>query len=151
MAIWYTYTVVLIHYQDLFIGGRWTRPSGSEVFESIDPYAGRAWATFPDCDLQDVNDAVAAAKSAFDEGAWRHDGFLRSRLLLRLADLLENEAPRLGAIESGDNGKTVRYGAEWRSSIWKLKELERGPSQVLRIANRPCKAAAIGLGGLGQG
>jgi (Z)-2-((N-methylformamido)methylene)-5-hydroxybutyrolactone dehydrogenase len=97
-----------MHYQDLFIGGRWIRPSSSEAFESIDPYAGEAWATFPDCDLQDVNNAVAAAKRAFDEDVWRRDGFLRSRLLLRLGDLLENEAPRLGAIESRDNGKTVR-------------------------------------------
>ena len=98
----------MMHYRDLFIGGQWTRPSSSEVFDSIDPYAGEAWATFPDCDLQDVDNAVAAAKSAFDDESWRRDGFLRSRLLHSLADLLEHEAPRLGAIESRDNGKTVR-------------------------------------------
>ena len=57
----------MMHYRDLFIGGQWTRPSSSEVFDSIDPYAGEAWATFPDCDLQDVDNAVAAAKSAFDD------------------------------------------------------------------------------------
>lgn len=97
-----------MHYSELFIGGWRTRPTTRDVFESVDPCSETVWATFPDSNIQDVNDAVTAAKIAFEQGAWRHDGFLRARLLFRLADLLEREAPRLGAIESRDNGKTVR-------------------------------------------
>lgn len=96
-----------MQYADLFVGGQWRRPSSGAVFESIDPFAGKSWASLPDCDERDVDNAVAAAKSAFEDETWRNDGFLRSRLLLRLADLLDREAPRLGAIESRDNGKTV--------------------------------------------
>jgi len=97
-----------MQYADVFVGGQWKRPSSSAIFDSIDPFSGTSWATFPDCGEPDVDDAVAAAKRAFDDDeAWRTDGFLRSRLLLRLADLLDREAPHLGAIESRDNGKTV--------------------------------------------
>jgi len=78
-----------------------------EVFDSIDPFTGTAWASFPDCKEADVDNAVAAARHGFETGPWRRDGALRARLILRLAELLEREAPRLGAIESRDNGKTV--------------------------------------------
>ena len=96
-----------MQYADVFVGGQWKGPSSSAIFDSIDPFTGKSWATFPDCDVQDADDAIAAGKRAFENEAWRNDGFLRSRLLLRLADLLDREAPRLGAIESRDNGKTV--------------------------------------------
>ncbi len=95
-------------YTRVFVGGVWKSPSSGSSFESIDPYAARAWASFPDCNDQDVDDAVAAANSAFDREPWRWDSFLRARLMFRLADLLDREAERLGAIESRDNGKTVR-------------------------------------------
>ena len=96
-----------MQYADVFVGGQWKGPSSSAIFDSVDPFTGKSWATFPDCDVQDADDAIAAGKRAFENEAWRNDGFLRSRLLLRLADLLDREAPRLGAIESRDNGKTV--------------------------------------------
>lgn len=94
-------------YSRLFVGGEWVSPSGDRTFDSVDPYAGQAWASFPDCDDQDVGRAVQAAKHAFQSTHWRHDGFFRSHLLLRLADLLDRDAERLGAVESRDNGKTV--------------------------------------------
>jgi len=96
-----------VQYSSLFVGGRWTEPSTPEVFDSVDPFSGRPWATFPDCNEADVDTAVAAARHSFESDGWRRDGFLRSLLLLRLADLLERAAARLGAIESRDNGKTV--------------------------------------------
>ncbi len=94
-------------YACVFVGGEWRRSSGGGSFDSIDPNSGLAWASFPDCDGRDVDDAVAAARSAFEREPWRLDGFLRARLMFRLADLLDREAERLGAIESRDNGKTV--------------------------------------------
>lgn len=49
-----------------------------------------------------------AARRAFDEGPWRRtSGPQRSRLLHRLADLLEQHADELALLESRDNGKPV--------------------------------------------
>ena len=95
-------------YKHVFVGGEWRRPAVDDAFDSIDPTTGKAWASFPDCDQRDVEAAVAAAKSAFECGPWRSDGFWRARLMFRLADLLDRDAERLGILESRDNGKTVR-------------------------------------------
>jgi aldehyde dehydrogenase (NAD(P)+) len=55
--------------------------------------------------VSDVEDAVHAARQAF-EGAWSDvEGKDRSRLLYKLADLVEENAQVLAAIESWDNGK----------------------------------------------
>jgi acyl-CoA reductase-like NAD-dependent aldehyde dehydrogenase len=93
---------------DMYIGGEW-RPSGSGGrYETANPYTGSAWAAVPDGDASDVDAAVRAARDALD-GEWGAlTGFDRSRLLHRLADLLERDAAELAAVETRDNGKLLR-------------------------------------------
>lgn len=57
-------------------------------------------------DKADINDAVEAARNAFELGSeWRTmDAYDRGRLLNRLADLIERDAVYLASLETLDNG-----------------------------------------------
>jgi (Z)-2-((N-methylformamido)methylene)-5-hydroxybutyrolactone dehydrogenase len=92
-----------------------------EAKATFDPATGKPWARIPRCDAADVAAAVAAASGAFRSGDWpKLNASARGRLLYRLADLTADNAERLAAIETRDNGKLIaemsaqlRYIPEW--------------------------------------
>ncbi|TCM47189.1 aldehyde dehydrogenase (NAD+) [Rhizobium sp. PP-F2F-G48] len=91
----------------LFIGGRWIESSQQERFPAINPYTQEEWASIPQASEEQVADAIVAARKAF--GTWRKtSGLERGRLLNKLADLLADDAERMGNLESTDNGKIIR-------------------------------------------
>ena len=70
---------------------------------------GEPWARVPEGTEADVDQAVKAARAAFDAGPWPETtGRERSKLLRRLADLVGENAEALGRIETRDNGKLLR-------------------------------------------
>jgi len=84
------------------------RRPGTATFESIDPYTGEPWAVLPEATKADVEDAVAAARAAF-EGEWGAlTGTARGRLLRRLGELIAESADDLAIAETRDNGKLLR-------------------------------------------
>jgi aldehyde dehydrogenase (NAD+) len=90
-----------------YIGGQFT--DGSAQFESIEPATGKPWALMPEARADDVNNAVSAAKSAFYSSAWAElTATARGKLLMRLADLIAENAPTLAALETRDTGKIIR-------------------------------------------
>ncbi len=102
-----------------WIDGAWVAPALGERFETVNPYTGEAWATLAKGSAADIDRAVAAAKAAFDDWA-RTTPTARGRLLMKLADIVEREAERLGEIEVRDNGKLITemagqtaYMAQW--------------------------------------
>src|SRR3954453_21765060 len=100
-------TVELPQY-DLYVAGGTFPPANGRFYETVDPYTGAPWARVPDAGDEDVDRAVGAARSAF-EGEWSAlTGFQRSRLMHRLADLVERDAGRLAELESRDSGKLLR-------------------------------------------
>src|SRR5918994_1694818 len=93
----------------MLVGGEWVEARSGKTFESINPYTGRAWATAPEADEEDVDQAVRAAREAFDEGPWgRMTGTERARLMRRLAELIAENAESLAVVETTDNGKLLR-------------------------------------------
>src|SRR5689334_16521958 len=93
---------------DMFIGGAWVPAASGAVFDSMNPYSEKAWATVPSADATDVDRAVRAAREALD-GPWgAMTGFDRARLMRRLAAVVERDAADLAIIESTDNGKLLR-------------------------------------------
>lgn len=104
-----------------YIDGAWTAPSGGQYFDTDNPYTGEVWAKIAKGNAQDVTRAVQAAKCAFEASSWtKMRPTERGKLLVRLAEIIEREAPRLGALEVRDNGKLLaemsaqtRYLAEW--------------------------------------
>ena len=53
-----------------FIANGWHDPASGQYFDSENPAIGEVWAQVPDCNQDDVDRAVAAAKAAFYEGPW---------------------------------------------------------------------------------
>ncbi len=100
-------TVELPKYE-LYVAGGSFPPANGRFYETVDPYTGRAWARVPDADEQDVDRAVGAARAALDGDWGEMTGFQRSRLIHRLADLIERDADRLAELESRDSGKLLR-------------------------------------------
>lgn len=104
-----------------YIDGAWTAPSGGQYFDTDNPYTGEVWAKIAKGNAQDVTRAVQAAKCAFEASSWtKMRPTARGKLLVRLAEIIEREAARLGALEVRDNGKLLaemsaqtRYLAEW--------------------------------------
>jgi len=89
-----------------FIGGEFVPPKSGAYLDDIEPATGNVIAQIPDSDRADVDDAVAAAKRAFPSWS-RTPAEQRSRILLRLADLIEQNLDELASLESRDNGKPV--------------------------------------------
>lgn len=89
-----------------FIDGRFVAPVSNQYFDDIEPATGNVLAQIPDSDRGDVDAAVAAAKRAFPQWS-RTRAEERSRILLKLADLIEANLDELAALESRDNGKPV--------------------------------------------
>ena len=97
----------LPHYR-LHIAGQWREGSTGRRFDAINPYTGRAWATVAQAEVDDVSAAVAAAHEVFERTWSRVNGYERGRLMMKLADLLQGDAERMGRLESTDNGKIIR-------------------------------------------
>jgi acyl-CoA reductase-like NAD-dependent aldehyde dehydrogenase len=98
-----------LHPYRLWIGGAWEDAASGATLQSEDPMTGEAWARIPDAGPEDVDRAVAAARAALGDPAWAGlTPSARGLLLLRLADLIEEHAPELGAVETRDNGKLLK-------------------------------------------
>jgi aldehyde dehydrogenase (NAD+) len=90
-----------------YIGGVFEK--GSASFDSRDPATGQVWAQMPEAREADVNRAVEAAHRAFLSPEWSGmTASARGKLLLRLADLIAENAQRLAELETKDTGKIIR-------------------------------------------
>jgi aldehyde dehydrogenase (NAD+) len=104
-----------------YINGAWVEPASGQYFDTDNPYTGEVWAQIAKGNTEDVARAVAAAKAAFETGPWAEmRPTARGKLLVKLAEIIEREAERLGELEVRDNGKLIaemgtqtRYLAEW--------------------------------------
>jgi phenylacetaldehyde dehydrogenase len=75
----------------------------------FDPATGQAIAAVAEADKADVDDAVKAARRAFETGPWSKTSPQdRSKLIWKLADLLEKHADEIAQLEALDNGKPIR-------------------------------------------
>ncbi|XP_051152563.1 aldehyde dehydrogenase family 2 member C4-like [Andrographis paniculata] len=95
-----------IKFTKLFINGEFVDAVSGKTFETIDPRTGEAVASIAQGDKEDVDKAVKAAREAFDNGPWpRLPGSERRRIMLRFADLMEQNAEEIAALETIDAGK----------------------------------------------
>ena len=79
----------------LFIGGTWRESAAGARTVVIDPSRGRAIITVAEAGPADVDDAVRAAREAYESGPWaRYTGRERGRVLLWAAELIRQEADR---------------------------------------------------------
>lgn len=89
-----------------FIGGQFVEPASGNFLENIEPATGHAYSLVPDSDDRDVEQAVAAAEKAFP--AWSHTPAAeRSRIILRIAELIDRDLEKFARAESIDTGKPL--------------------------------------------
>jgi phenylacetaldehyde dehydrogenase len=92
----------------LFINGEWVAAKSGKTFPVEDPATEETIAHAPAGDKADIDLAVEAARRAFETGPWsRISPAERSRLVWRLADLLEQHSDEFAELEALDNGKPV--------------------------------------------
>ena len=53
-----------------FIGGNYVDSTTGKTFESISPVDGQIITNVAECDVEDINKAVIAAREVFEKGSW---------------------------------------------------------------------------------
>ncbi len=92
---------------DNFIGGKWTPPTKGEYFDNISPVDGKPFTKVARSTAEDIELALDAAWAAAPE--WNNSSAaFRSNLLLKIADVMENNIEVLARAETWDNGKPIR-------------------------------------------
>jgi len=92
----------------LLIGGKWVPAKSGKTFESINPANEEVLALVAEGDKADIDEAVKAARKAFEDSKWSSiTPHQRTRYLLKIAELIDQNADELAEIESLDNGKPV--------------------------------------------
>ncbi len=93
----------------LYINGEFVESKSQKTFETYNPATGEVLANVYEAGPEDIDHAVKSARKAFDEGPWSKMGAAaRSRLMYKLADLMEENAAELAQLETLDNGKPIR-------------------------------------------
>ncbi|MEG9529505.1 MAG: aldehyde dehydrogenase family protein, partial [Hyphomicrobiales bacterium] len=90
-----------------FIGGQWVAPAAGRYFENTSPITGKVVCEVARSDAQDVEKALDAAHAAKE--AWgRTAPAERARILLKMADRMEENLDLIALAETWDNGKPIR-------------------------------------------
>src|SRR3954464_12705748 len=90
-----------------FIDGEWTAPAEGRTGGGVKPATGQTIAQAPVSTKEDVDRAVAAARTAFE--TWSQTTPMeRSNALLKLADALEERAEEIGRLEATNAGKPLQ-------------------------------------------
>lgn len=93
----------------MFVNGAFVNGSGSKKLKVINPATKEVFAKVQIANEQDVDIAVQSAKTAFKHDSWKKISPVdRERLLLKLADLIEENAEPLAELITMENGKLVR-------------------------------------------
>lgn len=91
----------------LYINGQWVESNGGQYMATYNPSTGEKLAEFIDASYADVDAAVEAAHEALK--TWKLVGVeARSKLLLQIADLIDEHREHLALVETLDNGKPLR-------------------------------------------
>ena len=89
-----------------YIDGALVEPSSGVYLDNIDPSTGESYSKIPAGDSVDVDLAVDAAQRAFPQ--WSQTAAAeRSRIMVRLADLIHEHRAALAEAECIDNGKPL--------------------------------------------
>src|SRR6266404_5098053 len=97
-----------------WINGEWV--GSSTVAKSVSPSTGEVLGQYSAGGRVEALAAIAAARKAFDVGAWPHDPQLRSRALLEFADRLDERAQAIALMLSREMGKALR-DATWEATV----------------------------------
>lgn len=93
---------------DLFIDGKFVKPSSGKYFDTINPATEEKLSSIAEADEKDVDKAVKAARRAYDKTWSKLSAKERGKYIYRIARLLQERAREFSVIETLDGGKPIR-------------------------------------------
>ncbi|HEY5972415.1 MAG TPA: aldehyde dehydrogenase [Pseudoxanthomonas sp.] len=135
-----------------FIDGKYVDAASSKTFDCISPIDGRSLGRIAECEAEDIERAVIAARRSFDSGAWSAaKPTYRKKVLLKFAQLIEQYGDELALLESLDMGKPVTdargvdVSATIRCMAWTGEALDKvygevaptGPDELGLVTREP--------------
>ena len=143
-----------------FIGGRSVDAASGKTFSTENPANGKTIARIAECDVEDVERAVGAARASFEKGSWsRRPPAERKHVLLRFAELVERHADELALLDTIEAGKPVvdTVGIDLPDTVhcfrWHAEAIDKlydqvaptGPVNVAMIVREPLGVVAAVL------
>jgi aldehyde dehydrogenase (NAD+) len=114
------------------IGETWQPARSGKTLGMIEPSTGAAFATIPDSDAADIDQAIRTARAAFETGPWgRLAAFERGRLLMKLSAAILDNAEELAKIEAQDCGKPMKQARADVSATARYFEFYGGAADKL--------------------
>src|SRR5215475_7751171 len=93
---------------ELFIGGKWRAPKSGKYFDTISPSTEGKLAEIAEASQADVDDAVFAARAAYDKHWSKMRGSERAKYVFRIARAIQEKSRELAIVESMDGGKPIK-------------------------------------------
>ena len=124
-----------------YINGKFENPISNEWIDNYNPANGEVYGQIPNSSKEDVENAYKSAKSAFKQ--WSQTTIEeRSRILIKISELLEANLQRFAEAESKDNGKPI--------SLAKAIDIPRAASNFRFFGNAITQFASESHESVGQ-
>ncbi|MBC7850631.1 MAG: aldehyde dehydrogenase family protein [Chitinophagaceae bacterium] len=93
---------------DLFIGGKFVKPSSGKYFDTINPATEAKLSEVAESNTADVDKAVKAARQAYDKYWKKMPARERGKYIFRISRMIQERARELAIIETMNGGKAIR-------------------------------------------
>lgn len=92
----------------MLINGKWVQGDGQELINVVNPSTGEVLAQIKNASKAQVDEAVRAARHAYESEEWRHvKAYERGQLLIQLAQYIRMHAEEWSLLECRDVGKPL--------------------------------------------
>ncbi|MEI2750841.1 MAG: aldehyde dehydrogenase family protein [Ferruginibacter sp.] len=98
---------------ELFINGKFEKPSSKKYFDTINPATEEKLAVVAEANQADVNKAVSAARNAYDKVWKKTPAKERAKYIYRIARMIQERAREFAVIETLDGGKPIRESRDF--------------------------------------
>jgi aldehyde dehydrogenase (NAD+) len=98
---------------DLFINGKFEKPSSKKYFDTINPATEEKLSEVADANITDVDKAVKAARVAYDKTWSKMPSKERAKYIYRIARMIQERAREFAVIETLDGGKPIRESRDF--------------------------------------
>ena len=98
---------------DLFINGKFEKPSSKKYFNTINPANEEKLSSIAYANNTDVNKAVSAARNAYEKVWKKTSSKERAKYIYRIARMIQERARELAVIETLDGGKPIRESRDF--------------------------------------
>lgn len=98
---------------DLFINGKFEKPSSKKYFDTINPATEEKLSSVADANEADVNKAVVAARNAYNKTWSKMPAKERAKYIYRIARMVQERAREFAIIETLDGGKPIRESRDF--------------------------------------